>query len=184
MKCEPTEIPDVLLITPDVYRDPRGFFVETYNRERYAQVGIDRDFVQDNYSHSCQGTLRGLHYQLPHAQAKLVGVVWGCIFDVAVDIRQGSPTQGQWVGRELSEENRCQLYIPEGFAHGFTVLSERADVIYKCTDFYHPESDHGLLWSDPELAIEWPTMQAILSEKDQLQPLLSDTDPEHLPLFE
>ena len=181
MKCEPTEIPDVLLVTPDVFRDPRGFFVETYNRARYADVGIDRDFVQDNYSHSCHGTLRGLHYQLPHAQAKLIGVVWGCIFDVAVDIRRHSPTFGKWVGRELSEKNRCQLYVPEGFAHGFAVLSEHADVIYKCTDFYHPEHDRGLLWSDPAIGIDWPLEGGILSEKDRKLPLLVDISEDLLP---
>lgn len=183
MKCEPTEIPDVLLITPDIFTDARGFFIETYNKQRYVASGIDRDFVQDNYSHSRKGTLRGLHYQKPHAQAKLIGVVWGCIWDVAVDIRRGSPTFGQWVGRELSEDNRCQLYIPEGFAHGFTVLSEKADVQYKCTDLYHPEADSGLLWSDPDIGIDWPVVNPIISEKDKRQPRLADIPAEALPVY-
>ncbi|MDE0837584.1 MAG: dTDP-4-dehydrorhamnose 3,5-epimerase [Kiritimatiellae bacterium] len=184
MKCEPTEIPEVLLITPDVFGDARGFFIETYNEQRYANAGIDRHFVQDNYSHSRQGTLRGLHYQLPHAQGKLISVIWGRIFDVAVDIRQGSPSFGKWVGRELSEENRSQLYVPEGFAHGFMVLSERADVQYKCTELYHPEDDRGILWSDPAIGINWPAEQGILSDKDQGLPLLSEIAPDQLPVFE
>ncbi len=181
MKVEPTEIPDVLLVTPSVFEDSRGFFLETYNKSRYFDAGIDREFVQDNYSHSCRGTLRGLHYQLPQAQAKLIGVIWGAIFDVAVDIRPDSPFYGKWVGAELSQENRCQLFVPEGFAHGFCVLSETADVLYKCTDFYNPEADRGILWNDPEIGIQWPVESPLLSDKDSIQPRLADVARQYLP---
>jgi len=172
LKIEPTAIPGVLVVTPRVLADSRGFFMETFHEAKYRQVGIDRSFVQDNYSHSCQGTLRGLHYQLHHPQAKLVSVIWGRIYDVAVDIRAGSPTFGRWVGQELSDENRRQLYIPEGFAHGFCVLSEMADVIYKCTGFFAQEDDRGVLWSDPAIGIRWPVEDPLLSDKDRnLRPL-------------
>lgn len=157
--------------------------METYHEKRYCEAGLSRHFVQDNYSHSCGGTLRGLHYQLPHVQAKLVSVMWGAIFDVAVDIRHGSPTFGKWVGQRLSDKNRRQLYIPEGFAHGFCVLSKTADVVYKCTDFYSAESDRGILWSDSAIGITWPVDDAILSDKDQNHLPLGDIPPEFLPKY-
>ena len=183
LKCEPTSLPGVLLFTPDVFKDPRGFFLETYNRRKYVEAGLDRVFVQDNYSNSCRGTLRGLHYQLQHPQAKLVSVVWGKIFDVAVDIRLGSPMFGQWVGQILSDENRCQLYIPEGFAHGFCVLSDKADVMYKCTDLYVAEDDRGVSWCDPAISIRWPVSEPLLSKKDSLLPPLSGIPRGQLPVY-
>ncbi|MFH0879704.1 MAG: dTDP-4-dehydrorhamnose 3,5-epimerase [Lentisphaerota bacterium] len=182
-KWEPMKIPDVLLITPQVFGDARGFFMETYQENAFRDMGIRRNFVQDNFSHSCRGTLRGLHYQLPHAQAKLVSVIKGEVLDVAVDIRRGSPTFGQWVAQELSDKNRYMMFIPEGFAHGFCVLSEEADFMYKCTDFYSPKDDHGVLWSDPALAIPWPAKDAILSPKDLKHPVLSSVPAEHLPAY-
>ena len=184
MTCEPTALPGVCTITPEVFGDARGFFLETYHYRKYRHVGIDRRFVQDNYSHSCRGTVRGLHYQLHHPQAKLVSVVWGEIYDVAVDIRLGSPTFGQWVGQTLSEEHRCQLYIPEGFAHGFCVLSERADVMYKCTEFYHRDDDYGILWCDPSIGIEWPNAEPVLSEKDRALPPLDKVARDRLPNYD
>lgn len=146
-------------------------------------MGFHEVFVQDNHSHSERGTLRGLHYQLKHAQAKLVYVVRGEIFDIAVDIRQGSPTFGEWTGSILSEENKCQHFIPEGFAHGFCVLSETADVLYKCTDLYAPGDEYGIIWSDPTIAIDWPTDNPILSEKDSCYPELKDIPEELLPVY-
>jgi dTDP-4-dehydrorhamnose 3,5-epimerase len=183
LKCEKTCLPDVLLITPKVYGDRRGFFMETFHERKYREIGITKPFVQDNYSHSHRGTLRGLHYQLPHTQAKLVSVLNGKVYDVAVDIRVGSPTFGQWVGMVLSDENRCQLYIPEGFAHGFCVLSEEVDFMYKCTDVYAPADEHGILWSDPALKVDWPQLDLILSDKDTRYPVLSAMDPRFLPKY-
>lgn len=183
LKFIETELPGVMLVEVDVFEDPRGFFQETYHREKYAEGGIDRDFVQDNRSHSVRGTIRGLHYQLTRPQGKLVYVVRGEIFDVAVDIRRGSPTFGRWAGFLLSSDNRRQAWIPEGFAHGFQVLSDRADVIYKCTDVYTPGDDYGILWSDPAIGIEWPAADALLSEKDGRNPLLGDAPEEYLPVF-
>lgn len=174
-------IPRVLLVQPPCFEDHRGFFMETWHQEAYRQAGIDKPFVQDNRSHSKKGVLRGLHYQLAHPQGKLIYAVTGAIFDVAVDIRPGSPTFGQWTGAELSAENRCQLYVPEGFAHGFVVISEFADVIYKCTDFYAPGDEYGILWSDPDIRIEWPVASPILSGKDRENPLLGQVPKEHLP---
>ena len=156
MKVTPTSIHGVLIIEPDVFEDNRGFFMETYHQERYEQSGLDLTFVQDNLSYSVQGTLRGLHYQHPHSQAKLVQVLAGEVFDVAVDIRRNSPTFRQWTGHLLSDENKRQLYIREGFAHGFHVLSETAYVMYKCNDFYAPDCEAGILWEDPDLSIDWP----------------------------
>ena len=184
LKCESTAIPEVLLITPRVFGDPRGFFLETFHQAKYRAAGINRAFVQDNYSHSCRDTLRGLHFQLRHPQAKLVSVIWGRIFDVAVDIRSGSPTFGRWVGQELSDDNRCQLYIPEGFAHGFVVLSATALVAYKCTDFYRASCQAGLAWNDPQLAIRWPVANPILSPQDEAQPRLADIPLDSLPQYE
>jgi len=184
IRCERTALPEVLLLIPQVYCDSRGFFMETYHQRKYRELGILRNFVQDNYSHSCANTLRGLHYQLDHPQAKLVSVIWGRIFDVAVDIRRGSPTFGRWVGLELSDENRAQLYIPEGFAHGFCVLSERADVMYKCTDFYSPEDDRGVLWCDPQIGIQWPLCTPLLSDKDRNLRPLHQIPPTELPTYQ
>lgn len=168
MQVTPTEIPDVLLIEPDIYGDDRGRFQEIWNQARYSELGIDVNFVQDNVSRSVQGTLRGLHYQLEQPQGKLVQVLSGKIWDVGVDLRCSSPTFGQSVGVILDGETANQLWIPVGFAHGFQVLSESADVLYKCTDFYLPSAERTLLWSDPQLKIDWPLeTEPILSEKDQ-----------------
>ncbi|MDA0991509.1 MAG: dTDP-4-dehydrorhamnose 3,5-epimerase [Verrucomicrobia bacterium] len=183
MKCVPTAIPEVLLLTPDVHGDERGFFMESFSHRRYAELGIKKPFVQDNYSHSRAPALRGMHYQLNSPQAKLITVIWGEIFDVAVDIRVGSPTFGGWIGQRLSDQNRNQLYIPEGFAHGFCVLSEKADVMYKCTDYYAPSDERGIRWSDPRIGIEWPIASPLLSAKDDLYPLLADMDAAELPIY-
>jgi dTDP-4-dehydrorhamnose 3,5-epimerase len=181
---EKTEIPGVIIFEPKVYNDARGFFMETYNEQLYKDAGLNCQFVQDNYSHSTKGTLRGLHYQLPHTQGKLVSVIWGEIFDVAVDIRKGSPTFGKWVGVNISEINRKQLFVPAGLAHGFCVISEKADVMYKCTDQYAPDSDRGVLWSDREIGIDWPISDStVISEKDKKLPLLSDIPEELLPEY-
>lgn len=166
MKITPTRLPEVLLIEPDVFGDSRGFFLESWHKEKYAASGLDVDFVQDNHSRSGQGVLRGLHYQLDKPQGKLVRVVTGSVFDVAVDIRKGSPRFGQWVGMELSEENQHQLYVPPGFAHGFCVLSETADFLYKCTEFYAPKDEHGISWDDPDIGIDWPGKDFRISDKD------------------
>jgi len=176
-------IPGVLLIEPHVFKDDRGFFMETYHREKYGEAGMGNIFVQDNHSHSRQWTLRGLHYQLRNPQAKLVYVISGKILDVAVDIRHGSPTFGRWTGTLLTGENKRQLYIPEGFAHGFCVLSETADVIYKCTDLYTPGDEYGVIWSDPTIDIVWPIENPILSEKDSQNLKLTDIPKEHLPVY-
>ncbi len=182
------EIPGVFLIEPPCFTDHRGFFMETFHREKYAAAGLyeklDRDFVQDNHSHSTKGVLRGLHYQLRQPQGKLVYAVTGTIFDVAVDIRRGSPTFGRWTGAELSAENHRQIYVPEGFAHGFVVLSEFADVIYKCTALYAPGDEYGILWSDPEIAIQWPVAAPILSAKDLENPGLLQAPQHHLPVYD
>lgn len=176
-----TGLPGVMIIEPAVFPDNRGFFMETYHQGRYGGRGIDVTFVQDNYSHSQRGTLRGLHYQRRHAQAKLIYVITGEIFDVAVDIRRGSPTFGQWIGETLSAENRRQIYIPRGFAHGFCVVSEEADVIYKCSDFYAPGDEYGLFWADPAIGIAWPLQEVVLSEKDSRNPRLSAVAEDALP---
>jgi dTDP-4-dehydrorhamnose 3,5-epimerase len=180
-----TKLPGVLLIEPKVFGDARGFFMETWNRERYCEAGFpDVQFVQDNHSRSSRGVLRGLHFQLEHPQGKLVQVVTGAVFDVAVDVRIGSPTFGQWVGYELSEENHRQLWVPEGFAHGFAVLSDTVDFVYKCTDFYRPEDEGGVCWNDPEIGIDWPLSDVTLSAKDQALPSLSEAlASQNLPTF-
>jgi dTDP-4-dehydrorhamnose 3,5-epimerase len=172
------EIPDVILIEARSFPDDRGFFMETYKQSDFEQHGIPWNFVQDNYSHSSQrGVLRGLHYQKdPKAQGKLVLAIRGEIFDVAVDIRTGSPTYGKWVGVELSDKNHRMLYVPAGFAHGFVVLSSEADVTYRVTEEYAPEVDRGILWNDPDLAITWPIDEPLLSPKDEAMPLLKDAD--------
>jgi dTDP-4-dehydrorhamnose 3,5-epimerase len=178
-----TEIPGVLLFETDVYRDVRGYFSETWNRSRYADAGLDVNFVQDNVSFSLKGVLRGLHLQEPYPQGKLVHVLQGEIFDVAVDIRVGSPTFRRWVGATLSSENRRQIYVPPGFAHGFAVVSENALVVYKCTDIYRPASEMSLLWNDPELAVEWPVAEPIISAKDLAAPTLAQVPPDRLPKY-
>lgn len=176
-------VPGVFLVKPAVFEDDRGFFMETYHKERYSDAGISDKFIQDNHSHSRQWTLRGLHYQLRNPQGKLVYVISGKILDIAVDIRFGSPTFGRWTGTLLSNENKHQLYIPEGFAHGFCVLSETADVIYKCSDLYTPGDEYGVLWSDPDIDIVWPIENPILSEKDSKNPKLSDIPEDQLPVY-
>ncbi len=167
MKFSETPLPGVIHIELDVYRDPRGYFLESYHAAKYAQAGITGPFVQDNISKSSRSTLRGLHAQLVRPQGKLVHVVTGEIWDVAVDIRPSSPTYKKWYGITLSEQHPCQLYIPAGFAHGFCVLSEAAEVQYKCTDLYDPSSEIHLAWNDPDLAIAWPIRNPVLSVKDQ-----------------
>ncbi|SEM06451.1 dTDP-4-dehydrorhamnose 3,5-epimerase [Stigmatella aurantiaca] len=175
MKVTETAIPGVLLIEPKVFGDDRGFFLETFHAQRYADAGIPGPFVQDNYSRSAKGTLRGLHFQEPQPQGKLVQVVAGAVFDVAVDIRRGSPTFGKWVGVELSAENRRQLWVPPGFAHGFCVTSESADFQYKCTALYSPQNERSILWNDPDLGITWPLSgEPKLSAKDAAAPRLKD----------
>lgn len=174
MNVIPTAIPEVKIIEPKVFGDARGFFLETYQAERYAEHGIPPSFVQDNLSRSVKGTLRGLHFQEPRPQGKLVSVLRGAVVDVAVDIRRGSPTFGKAVAVELSEENRRQLWVPPGFAHGFCVTSESADFAYKCTDYYQPKFDAGIAWNDPDLGIDWPVQTPIISEKDSKLPRLKD----------
>lgn len=172
MKLLPTRIPGVVLVEPKVIRDDRGYFLETWHQARYAEAGIPETFVQDNHSYSIHGTLRGLHAQLRYPQGKLVRVVQGEIFDVAVDIRPDSPTFGQWVGERLSGDNFLQLWVPAGFAHGFAVLSETAHVQYKCTDFYRGDDEIGIVWNDPGIAIDWPIGEPLLSPKDRDAPTL------------
>lgn len=179
MEIEKTDLPGVLIVHPIIFRDERGYFYESYNEQKYKEAGIDTVFVQDNESRSVRGVVRGLHYQLmPHAQAKLVRVLEGTVFDVAVDIRKGSPTFGKWFGVELSAENKKQLYIPEGFAHGFSVLSETAVLAYKCNELYHPESERGIALDDPELQIDWkiPPEEFIVSDKDKKSPRFHDAE--------
>ena len=173
MQVNKTPIDGLLIIEPKIFRDARGIFYEVYSETRYKEHGIS-SFVQDNHSVSKKGVLRGLHYQVNPGQGKLVRVTRGEIFDVAVDIRKQSPTYGKWWGLSLSETNSFQLYIPVGFAHGFCVLSESAEVLYKCSDYYSPENERGVLWSDPDLAIDWPVKDPILSEKDAVYPLFRE----------
>lgn len=179
-----TPIPEVFEIRPKVFRDARGFFLETYSTLRYQEMGVNYDFVQDNHSRSARGVLRGLHYQLKYPQGKLVRVVKGEVFDVSVDIRVGSPTFGKAVWILLSGRKKNQLWIPPGFAHGFCVISETADFEYKCTEFYHPEDECVVLWNDPKLAIPWPIQTAIVSEKDNLALALDSIPKERLPVYE
>ena len=178
MKVVETSIPDVLIIEPKVFGDERGFFYESFNARAFAEAtGVQRDFVQDNHSRSQRGVLRGLHYQIQQPQGKLVRVVAGEVFDVAVDLRKSSPSFGRWFGTHLSAQNQRQLWIPEGFAHGFVVLSESAEFLYKTTDYYAPEHERSLLWNDPELGIQWPFDEAPqLSAKDQAGKLLRDAE--------
>ncbi len=173
MNVEATPLPGVLLVTPRVFGDARGFFLETFSAERYAEVGIVGPFVQDNWSRSLKHTLRGLHFQQPNAQGKLVGVLRGAVYDVAVDVRTDSPTFGKWYGVELSDGNKQQLWVPPGFAHGFCVLSDEADFVYKCTALYAPHSERSVLWNDPNIGIEWPVKTPLLSAKDAAAPPLA-----------
>lgn len=169
MKFIPSKIPDVVIIEPQVFGDQRGFFMETWSTKDFSEAGLDLNFVQDNHSASTQGILRGLHYQIKNPQGKLVRVVRGEVYDVAVDMRRSSPTYGEWVGVTLSEQNRRMLWVPPGFAHGFYVTSTDAEFLYKCTDLYAPEHERSLLWNDPDLSIDWPIeagMAPTLSEKD------------------
>lgn len=174
MKVEETKLDGVLLVTPQVFGDERGFFMETYNRDKAVANGLPGEFVQDNHSKSSRGVLRGLHYQYPQWQGKLVRAVQGEIFDVAVDIRTGSPTYGEWVGYLLNDENKQQLYVPPGFAHGFVVVSDTAEVVYKCTSLYAPEQEGSVLWNDPDIGIDWPLDSPILSAKDEVGQRLAD----------
>ena len=175
MNIIPTDLPGVLIVEPQVHGDQRGFFLETYHQQRYAAAGLPDRFVQDNHSRSAPGTLRGLHYQLRYPQGKLVRCVRGAIYDVAVDIRRGSPTFGKWVGVELSEENQRQLYIPPGFAHGFCVPAVQSEMEYKCTEYYHPGDEYGVIWNDPALGIAWPVTTPLLSARDATLPRLQDS---------
>ncbi len=185
MQIIETVLPEVKIIEPRVFPDARGFFLETFHAEKYLQAGIETTFVQDNHSRSCRGTLRGLHFQLHQPQGKLCRVASGRVWDVAVDIRHGSPRFGQWVGVELSDENQRQIWVPRGFAHGFLVLSEFADFLYKCDDFYDGNDDCGVAWDDDEIGVAWPIGQMkdelILSPKDKIRPRLSELSAEQLP---
>ncbi len=181
MKVVPTELPEVLILEPKVHGDSRGFFYETFQARRYADAGIPGAFVQDNLSRSVRGTLRGLHFQEPRAQGKLVQVLRGTVWDVAVDVRRGSPRFGRWIALELSETTPRQLWIPPGFAHGFCVLSDSADFFYKCTELYSPESERSIAWDDPAIGIAWPVKEPLLSAKDRAAPRLADAPV--LPVF-
>ena len=182
MKVIPTEHPEVLLVEPDIFRDERGFFMESFHAGKYPQHGLPGSFLQDNHSRSSRGVLRGLHYQLEHPQGKLVRVVTGEVLDVAVDIRKGSPRFGEAVSVVLSADDPRQLYIPPGFAHGFCTLSEQADFLYKCTELYAPGDEYGIAWDDPDIAINWPQMDFFLSDKDKQNPRLCDSN--NLPVYE
>jgi dTDP-4-dehydrorhamnose 3,5-epimerase len=183
MQVQTTALPGVLILEPRVFGDARGFFMETWHARRYAEAGLPEAFVQDNLSFSQRGVLRGLHYQNPQTQGKLVYVLQGEVFDVAVDIRVGSPTFGRWVGATLSAENRRQFWVPPGFAHGFCVTSETALFAYKCTDYYCPECEGSILWNDPAIGIEWPLGNPTLSAKDAAAPPLAQVGPDRLPAF-
>jgi dTDP-4-dehydrorhamnose 3,5-epimerase len=181
MNVKQTKLPGVIVLEPKVFSDDRGYFLETWSRKRYEDVGIQGTFVQDNISFSQKGILRGLHFQHPHSQGKLVQVLSGEVVDVAVDIRKGSPTFGQWVGEKLSEANHRQLYIPPGFAHGYCVTSQAAIFSYKCTDFYNPDCECGIIWNDPDLNIDWPIAEPVVSSKDAAYLRLKDIPSDRLP---
>jgi len=178
LKILPTSLQDVKLIEPQVFQDERGFFLESYQKRKFQEAGIDVDFVQDNHSKSCRGTLRGLHYQIRQPQGKLVRVIAGEVFDVVVDLRRNSPTFGQWVGDYLSAENKRMLWVPAGFAHGFYVTSQEAEVLYKASDYYAPEWERCILWNDPAIGIQWPlpAESPILSAKDSLGKRLAEAE--------
>ncbi|MGD9209637.1 MAG: dTDP-4-dehydrorhamnose 3,5-epimerase [Desulfobacteraceae bacterium] len=185
MKIQTTPLMGALVIEPDVFEDQRGFFMESFQKLKYKSIGVVANFVQDNISSSNYGTIRGLHYQYPQGQSKLVQVLAGEVFDVAVDIRLGSPSFGKWYGIHLSGENKRQFFIPKGFAHGFCVLSENAIVQYKCDDYYAPQCECGILWNDPQIAIGWPKVDSVvLSEKDKAYPVLKNIHYERLPLYD
>ena len=184
MKIIDTSLPGVLVFEPEVFTDERGFFLETWHLQRYLEAGITLPFVQDNVSFSKKGVLRGLHYQHPQAQGKLVQVLSGEVFDVAVDIRINSPNFGKWMGHNLSCENHRQMYIPPGFAHGFCVLSDTALFAYKCTDFYCHDAEGTVLWNDPDIGIDWPVEKPVVSDKDSTAQPLKDIPSERLPVFE
>ncbi|MBU2510556.1 dTDP-4-dehydrorhamnose 3,5-epimerase [bacterium] len=183
MKIEETIIPGVLIVKPNVFEDDRGFFLESYNRREFLHAGITDEFVQDNHSKSTKGVLRGLHYQKNFPQGKLIRAIQGEVLDVVVDIRKGSPTFGKWISIIISSDNKKQVWVPKGFAHGFSVLSDVAEFCYKVTDYYHPEDEKGILWNDPQLAIDWKVENPVLSQKDQDLPLLKDLN-QDLPFFE
>lgn len=181
MQVSPLAIPEVLLLEPKVFGDARGFFMETFSAQRYREAGIVPDFVQDNVSYSAKGILRGLHVQHPKAQGKLVSVLKGEVFDVAVDVRRGSPSFGKWVGATLSADNKRQLWVPPGFAHGFVVTGDDALFCYKCTDYYSPTTEVSILWNDPAIGVAWPVTEPLLSEKDKKGLRLADIPAERLP---
>ena len=174
MEIIKTSIPEVIVFVPPVFADSRGHFLETYQQQKYKAAGIPKPFVQDNQSYSTKNVLRGLHFQLRHPQGKLVRVIQGSVFDVAIDMRKNSPTFGKWHGEILSAENKRQMYVPENFAHGFCVLSDSAEFVYKCTDFYVPGDEVGLIWNDPQIGVKWPIEQPILSDKDAVLPSWAD----------
>ena len=182
-QIEDSEISEIKIITPQIHKDDRGYFFESYNANDFKKLGLPTNFLQDNQSYSKKGTLRGLHYQLKYQQGKLVRVIKGEVFDVAVDIRQGSPTFGKHVGVYLSDKNNKIMYIPEGFAHGYVVLSETVIFQYKCTEIYHPEDEYGLLWDDKDLNIQWPVKNPILSNRDKNLPTLQSVNKKYLPKF-
>jgi dTDP-4-dehydrorhamnose 3,5-epimerase len=184
MKSRKTRLDEVLIVEPDVFEDGRGFFMEAYHKAKYVELGIDVDWAQDNLAFSRQGVLRGLHLQHPQEQAKLVQVLQGEVFDVAVDVRRGSPNFGRWTCEILSATNKLQMFVPEGFAHGYCVLSETALFHYKCSRLYAPQHEMGVLWSDPELGIDWPVKHPAVSEKDGKLPRLSEIDADRLPNYE
>lgn len=184
MKVTPTSLPGVLLIEPDIYRDGRGFFIERFNERRYHEAGIEATFVQDNHSHSRHGVLRGLHFQRRHPQGKLVWVIQGRVYDVAVDVRHGSPTFARWEGVILDDTDCRQLYVPPGFAHGFCVLSDSAEFVYKCTTYYDPQDEGGVTWSDPMIGITWPITDPTLSDRDRAYPPLAELGAADLPKYE
>jgi dTDP-4-dehydrorhamnose 3,5-epimerase len=183
MNVKETKLHGVLILEPKVFPDDRGYFLETWNSTRYEQAGVPGHFVQDNISFSKKRILRGLHFQYPQSQGKLIQVLSGEVIDVVVDIRVGSLTYGQWIGEVISEANHRQIYVPPGFAHGYCVTSETAHFSYKCTDFYNPATEHGIIWNDPDVGIEWPIAEPILSPKDKAYPRLKDLGPENLPQF-
>lgn len=183
MEFHRTKLDGVIIVEPDVHRDDRGFFLETYHAGKYEEAGIALPFVQDNHSRSVKGTLRGLHAQWRRPQGKLVRVLEGAIFDVAADMRVGSPTHGEWVAVELSSDNFKQIYVPPGFLHGFVVVSDVAEVEYKCTDLYDPGGEVGVRWDDPAIGIEWPLAEPLLSGKDAQAPMLADVEAEKLPAY-
>jgi dTDP-4-dehydrorhamnose 3,5-epimerase len=179
-----TSLPGVYLIEPTLFEDERGFFFESYHQDKFAQLGVKDCFVQDNHAKSVKHTLRGLHYQIEHTQAKLCRVIQGEVLDVVVDIRRGSPHFGKWESGVLSAENKRQMYVPPGFAHGYVVLSETAEFLYKCSDFYYPEHERGVAWNDPEIGVSWGVENPILSARDRKSPRLSEIPPANLPPYE